>query len=207
MCKIVSLTSLVWLPVVAASEASKRRLAVMTRVKANSFAFALGFNLLIAINLVVVSPSNPATYSYAQTQEKVRSVPSDVVTEDGCPVAVTAVRTELDLDPFGAPIDARIYIDYKNLAGRPINAVKFRVRFTDDSGNDVGTFQAPDGVMVQPGQIATQKWRESTINPKATALKIRVLKVRYADGSMWQSVKAQDVIPQETGGTNSLGKP
>ncbi len=128
--------------------------------------------------------------SYAQTAIKVRSIRSEFVPEAGCPVSVAGLRTELDLDPFDAPIDARIYIDYKNIGQKPISAVKFRMRFTDDSGNNVGTFQASDGAMLAPDQESSQKFREEKIDPLSTGLKLRVLLVKYGDGQLWQSTKA-----------------
>lgn len=99
----------------------------------------------------------------------------------------------MDLDPFDAPIDARIYISYRNIAERPISAVKFRIRLTDDTGKDRGTFHAPDATSVGPGQERQQKWRRDRIDPLTTSMKVRVLQVRYIDGSTWDSVKMQEL--------------
>ncbi|HEY9679618.1 MAG TPA: hypothetical protein V6C76_16540 [Drouetiella sp.] len=115
---------------------------------------------------------------------------SEFVPEDGCPVSVVGLRTELDLDPFDAPVDARIYIDYKNIGQKPIAAVKFRLRFVDDSGNNKGTFQAADGTLVQPGEQGSQKFRENRVYPNVSSVMARVLTVKYLDGQLWESTKA-----------------
>lgn len=103
---------------------------------------------------------------------------------------MVGLRTELDLDPFDAPVDARIYIDYKNIGQKPIAAVKFRLRFVDDSGNNKGTFQAADGTLVQPGEQGSQKFRENRVYPNVSSVMARVLTVKYLDGQLWESTKA-----------------
>lgn len=133
---------------------------------------------------------SPGICSYAQTANKVRTIRSEFVPEAGCPVSVEGLRTELDLDPFDAPLDARVYIDYKNIGQKPISAVKFRMRFTDDSGNNVGTFQASDGAILAPDQLSSQKFKQEKIDPLSSGLKLRVLIVKFVDGQLWQSTKA-----------------
>src|SRR5580658_7988516 len=88
--------------------------------------------------------------SYAQMPEKVRSLPSQNVQEPGCPITVSAARTELDLDPFDAPVDARVYVTWRNVSNRQVEAVKFRVRLVDNTGQELRTFQAPDAGLVGP---------------------------------------------------------
>jgi hypothetical protein len=123
-----------------------------------------------------------------------KDLQSVLVPEEGCPIQVTGVRTVLDLDPFDSPVDGKIYINYKNAtADKTIDAVKFRIRFTDAAGTDVGTFQAPDGAVLGPGLERTQKWKRDSVDPRAMGVKIRVLIVRFTDGSMWQSNKLQEV--------------
>jgi hypothetical protein len=138
---------------------------------------------------------NPSTYSYAQAGEKVQPLPADFILEDGCPVAMTASKIELDIDPFGSPIDARIYFTYKNASTRPVAAVKFRLRFIDNTGKDLGTFQAPDGALLDPGMERSQKWKADKVYPGTVGAKVRVLEVKYGDGSLWQSVKMQEIPP------------
>ena len=128
---------------------------------------------------------------YVMAQEKVRSLTAEIYPESGCPVEVTLAKTDLDLDPFDAPIDARIYITYKNASSRPVSAVKFRIRFTNETGRDLGTFQAPDGFMLGPGMERTQKWKQERVDSRMNALKVRVLMVRFADDSLWESVKVR----------------
>ena len=112
--------------------------------------------------------------------------------EDGCPVSINSVKTALDLDPFDVPIDARIYINYKNVSDRQIEAVKFRVAMVDATGADIGTFQASDGASLAPGGDHDQKWRRERIDQRIAGTKIRVLQVKCPDGSIWQSAKMQE---------------
>lgn len=156
---------------------------------------AIGYVFLPAISLNTTSICN------AQDQSKVRTLTVQFVPEAECPIYVTAARTELDLDPFGAPMDARTYVDYKNVSDRPLVAVKFRVGFYDQDGKNHGTFHAPDGRSIEPGGQGSQKWRSEKVDPRTTAVKMRVLEVRFADGSSWQSIKMKEVVqPSEAAG-------
>jgi hypothetical protein len=147
----------------------------------------------VAISLLVLSLCSGSSYSYAQSGPSVREFQGDFVTEDGCPIVCNSIRTALDLDPFGVPIDGRIYISYKNVSDKQIDAVKFRIRFVDETGTDLGTFQAADGALVAPGTDHDQKWKREQINQKVTGMKVRVLQVKCPDGSMWQSSKMTEV--------------
>lgn len=148
-------------------------------------------NFVIFSLSIVLSP--PHTFSYVQAQEKVRSLQSEFILEPGCPINVSGVRTELDLDPFNAPFDARIYIDYVNNSDRPVGAVKFRVRFCDAQGNDRGTFHAPDIALSMPGGTHSQKWKYEKVDPRTASVKIRALQVKFQDGTSWQSAKMQEL--------------
>jgi hypothetical protein len=161
----------------------------MTRKQASPLSRGFVSILRVAISLVVLLSWSGAIYTYAQSGEKVREIPGDFVGEDGCPVAVNSVKIALDLDPFGVPIDGRIYINYTNTSGKEIDAVKFRLRFVDATGADVGTFQASDGALVAPGAAHDQKWRREPINQKVVGMKVRVLQVKCPDGTMWESSK------------------
>ncbi|HEY9778178.1 MAG TPA: hypothetical protein V6C81_30725 [Planktothrix sp.] len=137
--------------------------------------------------------------SYAQLPEKVQNMPIENVAEPGCPVAVTNARAELDLDPFSAPIDARVYTTYKNVSNRPVQAVKFRIRLVDNTGKELRTFQAPDAGLINPGEDHSGKWKSEGIDPHTTAVQVRVLEVMYADNSVWQSFKMKEL--DEAGAT------
>ena len=78
------------------------------------------------------------------------------------------------------------------MSGKEIDAVKFRLRFVDAGGADVGTFQAADGALVAPGGDHDQKWKKEPINQSVVGVKIRVWQVKCPDGSMWQSAKLQE---------------
>lgn len=136
---------------------------------------------------------------------KVRSLDVEFVPEPGCPVAVTNGRAELDLDPFDVPIDARIYIDYKNISERAISAVKFRLRFTDPSNQDRGTWHAPDMELLAPGGTGTEKWKHEKVDPRVTSLKVRILQVKYQDHSHWMSVKMSELANPAAGATGGGG--
>lgn len=145
-----------------------------------------------------------ASYVYAQSGQKVRSLGCEAVAEEQCPVDVTNTRCDLDVDPFDAPMSARIYIDYKNSSNRPVTAVKFRVRFVDGEGKERGTFHAVHMAYVGPGASGSEKFkRDFTLHPSVAALKIRVLQVKFSDGSDWQSTKMQELAaPPGAAGAN-----
>jgi hypothetical protein len=150
----------------------------------------------------ILSPELPYASVYAQTPAKVRSIPIDFVTEGGCPVAPSTMRCELDVDPFDAPMDARVYLDYRNNSDRPLSAVKFRLRFVDAEGRDRGTFHVVDPYPVSPqaGHGVKAK-RDFTLHPAVVALKVRVLQVKYGDGSDWSSEKMKELArPASAGG-------
>jgi len=161
----------------------------MRIVKPRTFVFALVFICIGSCLELRVASKYPAICLYAQGQEKVRPLKTDFVAENGCPITVSNIRTELDMDPFDVPIDARIYIDYQNVGQRPVIATKFRMRFTDDSGKDLGTLNGSDGAMVGPGQSGSQKWRREKIDPRTTMMKVRVLTVKFGENDVWQSAK------------------
>ncbi|HEY9733696.1 MAG TPA: hypothetical protein V6C89_17405 [Drouetiella sp.] len=162
----------------------------MQRTQLTKLVLAFVWNIVIIFLALGLPGFFPATYTYGQTENKVRTIRSEFVPEAGCPVSVEGLRTDLDVDPFDAPLDARIYIDYKNIGSKPISAVKFRMRFVDDSGNNMGTFQASDGVMLAPQQQSSQKFKQEKIEPHSTSLMLRVLMVKYVDGAIWESAKA-----------------
>jgi hypothetical protein len=106
---------------------------------------------------------------------------------------VTQARADLDLDPFDAPIDARVYVTYTNISNNPIAAVNFRIRLADGTGKNLGTFRGADGNLLGPGQEHSQKWKHEKVDQHVTAMQIRVLQVRYADGTMWESAKMREI--------------
>lgn len=135
----------------------------------------------------------------AQSQQIVRNADLEIIPEEGAPVAITSGRTELDLDAFGVPMAARTYLDYKNQSDKPVAAVKFRIRFTDREGKDWGTFHAPHGNYLAPGATSSEKWRSERVDPRTTHIKVRVLAVKFADGSLWESSKTQQLAKPASG--------
>lgn len=158
----------------------------------NRRTFKLLFGSLSFCIFTVTSLGAPINV-YGQVPGKVRSLDVEFVPESGCPVAVTNGRAELDLDPFDVPIDARIYIDYKNISQRAISAVKFRLRFTDAEQNDRGTWHAPDMELLAPGQSGQEKWKHEKIDPRCASLKVRILQVKFQDNSHWVSMKMSEL--------------
>lgn len=152
--------------------------------------------------------------SEAQSPPELRAVPNQCVSEADCPVVLNSAKTELEVDPFGTPGACRIYIDYKNVGPKPLNAVKFRVGYIDAEEKVRGIFHAPDNKVVEPGAQVAAKWRGEKVSPSTRYVKIRVLLVRFADGSLWQSEKMKDVLrsdnalPQATSsGVEQSGAP
>lgn len=166
----------------------------MISASAKLFSIACLIGLVLTIDCLSLPIFPVHSICKAQDTSQVRKLNVESVFEDGCPVAVAAARTELDLDPFGVPRDARIYVDYKNTSEKAIAAVKFRIRFYDQDGKDRGTFHAPDARQVEPAGQGSQKWRLDRIDPRTAMVKMRALEVRFADGSSWQSVKMSEVV-------------
>jgi len=150
--------------------------------------FATMLLLLTAVDFVCAP-----NCSNAQSSEKVRSLPGQFFPEENCPVNITETRTELDIDRFDAPIDARVYVTYSNVSQNPIVAVNFRVRLSDAEGHDLGTFRGGDGFLVNAGESRSQKFKHEGIDPRVTAMQIRVLQVKYAAGNIWESSKLQEL--------------
>lgn len=133
--------------------------------------------------------------AHSQAQPELRRMSPQFVTEAGCPVEVTAASTELEVDPFGQPIAARHYIDWSNASSQPVVAVKFRIGYVLDDGN-VQTMAAAwpmsSGATPQaPGSQVSYKWRGERVDAKTRSVKIRVLQVKFADGSEWASEKVK----------------
>lgn len=165
----------------------------MKNIQLTKLALSFFWSIVIVFLSLGLSEFLPATYTYAQTENKVRTIGSEFIPEAGCPVSVEGVRADLDVDAFDAPLDARIYIDYKNIGPKPIAAVKFRLRFVDDSGNNAGTFQASDSALLAPQQQSSQKFKQEKVDPHSVSLLLRVLMVKYADGGIWESARSPSV--------------
>jgi len=170
----------------------------------NGRTFKLFFGSLSFCIFAVTSLGAPINV-YGQVPGKVRNLDVEFVPEQGCPVAVTNGRAELDLDPFDVPIDARIYIDYKNISERAIAAVKFRLRFTDPEQNDRGTWHAPDMELLAPGASGQENWKHEKVDPRCTSLKVRILQVKFQDNSHWVSMKMSELANSSSSGGNSPG--
>jgi len=146
----------------------------------------------------------PYTACNAQGQPPVRNLAVDYASEPGSPVEVTSSRIELEMDAFGAPLAARVYLDYKNVSDRPVVGVKFRLRFIDQEGKDRGTMHAPDMAILQPGGQSSQKWRTERVDPRTSEAKLRVLTAKFSDGSVWESSKIREqLIITSPGGPGS----
>ena len=127
---------------------------------------------------------------------RLKGIESAFYPEPDSPVEVTSIRSVLEIDPFDAPIASRVYITYKNISQKPIAAVKFRIRYSNAAGKDLGTFHAPDGTAmgVSPATSRSSKWRkEGGLHPDISTFKVRVLQVKFTDGSQWQSVRLKQL--------------
>lgn len=121
---------------------------------------------------------------------RTRSLAVEVVPEEGCPVSIINTKVDLILDPFDAVEAAVIYLDYKNVGQKTIEAVKFRFRFVDKEGKDKGTFQGSHASLVTPGGQSKQKWRHEKIHPDTVSLLVKVLAVKEEQGISWESKTA-----------------
>lgn len=123
----------------------------------------------------------------APREGSVELTPS-VLKESGCPVDIVSAKALLDFNTFGTPEYSRVYITYKNVSAKNVFSVNFRVRFTDNAGADLGTFQGSRTCTVLPDGEGSEKWRkQGVLNPKISSYKVRVLQVKFEDGSQWES--------------------
>jgi hypothetical protein len=122
-----------------------------------------------------------------------QTIVMEVVPESGCPVEITGARTELGFDSFSVPVFGKTYIDYKNSGEKAINAVKFRVRYLDQNGATRGTFHANDEAFVPQGGLASGKFAHYKLRPNIHSAKIRVLAIKFSDGSTWESVRMKAI--------------
>lgn len=129
-----------------------------------------------------------ANLAFAQDSASAFELAPQVIKESGCPVDISSAKAFLDLNSFGKPEYSRVYITYKNVSGKNVYSVNFRVRFTDDGGANLGTFQGSRTATVTPDGEGSEKWKKAgAINPKITSYKVRVLQVKFEDGSQWES--------------------
>jgi hypothetical protein len=126
---------------------------------------------------------------FAQNQLELKEITPELLSEPHCPIAIIAAKTELEVDSFGEPHAVRAYIDYKNVGEKPISAVKFRLGYFDSRGNLKSTFHAADSKVLGVGAMGSQKWRGEKVYPQTVAIKIRILLVKFSDGSIWESEK------------------
>ncbi|MBZ0188854.1 MAG: hypothetical protein K8F91_21605 [Candidatus Obscuribacterales bacterium] len=153
---------------------------------------------ILFIFVVVATLFSSFLYCRVEASQSERAVEAQFYPEKGCPVDLVAVRSVLELDPFGAPVASKIYITYKNNSSKPISAVKFKLRYVDSQGKDKGTFHGPHSAMLSPGQTSSQKWRrEVSLSPAITGFKVRILRVKWADGSEWHSAKTKPLVDRE----------
>lgn len=124
---------------------------------------------------------------FAQT---LKPLDPEFLAEPGCPIElVTPVQSELELDASALPTAVRHYIDYKNSTDRQIISVKFRFGYIDADNMIRSNFHAIDSRPLPPRNVASQKWR-GDVPPQTKSVKVRVVVVQFADGTIWKSVKA-----------------
>jgi len=143
--------------------------------------------ILVCLSIVISFEEISQLSCYAQSALKVQTVEAKPVGEPGCPVSISAVRADLEIDAFDVPQALRVYIDYKNESEKTTEAVKFRVRLLDGEGTNRGTYQSSDVHSLTLGQTAFQKSRREGIDPKVKQVLVRLLEVKFSDGSLWQS--------------------
>lgn len=166
---------------------------------------SLNKRFMICLSLVVSIFLASSVTSSAWSQEgmqaaNTQTISMDVVPEPGCPVEVTGARTELGFDSFGLPVFGKTYIDYKNGGDKAISAVKFRVRYLDQNGVSRGTFHANDEAFVPQGAMASGKFAHYKLRKNIHQGKIRVLAVKFSDGTAWESVRMKEIMKAQEEG-------
>src|SRR5690606_28537717 len=122
--------------------------------------------------------------------ESMKTIKSEFISEPGCPIQACArPRADLELDNARRPLAARQYLDDMNTSKKTVVAVKFRIGFVDNNGLAT-VMQGVDAQQLAPGRKAWQRWRTEVSGPTRSA-KIRVMAVKFADGTFWLSEKAQ----------------
>jgi len=116
------------------------------------------------------------------------------VDEEGNPIKIASARSLLDLDPFGAPLSAALYVEYKNAGNQALAAVKFRLRYLNGQGKDRGTYHAPHAAALLPGASTAAKWKHDKVYPDVEKVLLRTLMVRFADGSEWHSQRIKGLV-------------
>ncbi len=145
---------------------------------------------MILIPLLILGPA------LAQESPKEGSfeLAPQVIKEGGCPVDIVSAKAFLDLNSFGAPEYSRVYITYKNVSGKNVYSVNFRVRYSNEEGANLGTFQGSRTATVTPDGEGSEKWKKAGgLNPKITSYKVRILQVKFEDGSQWTSEAMSNV--------------
>src|SRR6516162_7567928 len=173
----------------------KRTKAIASKMQKREY-LAFIVNRCLSLALIVAALSISSLPGNAQNEIKVQSIDAQSLDEPGCPVSITSVRSELEIDPFQAPVAIRVYLDYKNDSTKTLEAVKFRFRLEDTQGENKRTYQASDTHIVAPGESAQAKLRREGIHPQVKRLLLRVLQVRFSDQATWQSAHMPVEPPQ-----------
>lgn len=168
----------------------------MNRPTMPDFRLKLPEILCFIFTLILFCPGDSLVAHAQSTTDK--ALNADFYPENGCPVSLAKVNAILEVDPFGAPAATKIYLTYTNNASQAISAVKFRCRYSSVDGKDKGTFHAHDAFTVGPGESRSQKWkREGGLHPGIAGFQIRILQVKYSDGSLWESARMKELVNPE----------
>lgn len=108
------------------------------------------------------------------------------------PVEIVSAKAKMDLDEFGSPLIARMYIKYKNTGKAPIAAVRFRLGYLDEQGKDIGFFHALHAAILSPSCVAEGKWT-GKVSANLKSIKVSPLAVRFPEGKDWKSKKMLEI--------------
>jgi hypothetical protein len=153
---------------------------------------ALAF-LCLSVPIGAITLGNSAyPCCYAQNTPKVQALATKILVEPGCPVSIQDAHATLEIDPFQTPVALQIYLNYKNDASQPVQAVKFRVEPMNGEGTAGRSYQASVLRTIACGQDDTQLYRREGIDPKTAQVQVRIVEVKFADNSLWQSPHLHD---------------
>lgn len=152
------------------------------------FVFRTTCQILVSTAAMALALITPIGCAQAATAPEFKRVRTEVIAEPGCPIVIGASpRAQFEMDTSGYPVAAREYISYKNVSAKTITAIKVRIGFVGEDGMAT-VFQGSDEQTIPPNGIASQKWR-TQVGSQARGIKLRVLAVKFDDGTTWQSEK------------------
>ena len=118
---------------------------------------------------------------------KSRDLPFTIEKTNSPPINITDFSAKLISDSFDVNQAIRLYLNYENTSQMSINAIQLRFVLYDNNNNIVKSFLGSDNNLVLPNQTGSQKWQFQGMINSCSKLQVKLLKVKFDDGRIWQS--------------------